>query len=274
MAAFVQKSTVLSNSRVMEEDLSGSSRDVPEEFKLPEAAAAPPPQPLAVSTSPVAGLLESGSLPRLVSLLGQPLQQQQQDTTGPITTTGNSWVLSSDLACAPHVSSCGHKMHATCWQTYFDEVVTSERQRGRRRQPQSYDTDKSEFLCPLCRCLSNSVIPLIPQFHLLQPQPLPAGEPIQQQQRKPKTPIRLDYAHWLNAMLLVAQHARKIGGDGEDTSSKGSQEASAPRGAGTQAVAASPHSPGAESPSSPIAAQVTAVADFSHYTTCLLKQVC
>ena len=28
--------------------------------------------------------------------------------------------------------------------------------------------EKQEFLCPLCRSLSNSVVPLIPQYHLLQ----------------------------------------------------------------------------------------------------------
>ena len=34
--------------------------------------------------------------------------------------------------------------------------------------PQSFDVNKNEFLCPLCRCLSNTVIPILPQFHVLQ----------------------------------------------------------------------------------------------------------
>ena len=76
--------------------------------------------------------------------------------------------LSSSLASAPHTSSCGHVMHATCWQKYFDDISESERRRYRTRHPTSFDVDKSEFLCPLCRSLSNSVIPLIPQYHLLQ----------------------------------------------------------------------------------------------------------
>merc|ERR1719228_293604 len=76
--------------------------------------------------------------------------------------------LPSSLSSAPHTSSCGHVMHATCWQKYFDDVSESERRRYRTRHPTSFDIEKSEFLCPLCRSLSNSVIPLIPQYHLLQ----------------------------------------------------------------------------------------------------------
>merc|ERR1712013_303131 len=40
--------------------------------------------------------------------------------------------------------------------------------RYRARHPTSFDVEKQEFLCPLCRSLSNSVVPLIPQYHLLQ----------------------------------------------------------------------------------------------------------
>ena len=76
--------------------------------------------------------------------------------------------LSSSLTSALHTSSCGHIMHATCWQNYFDDVSESERRRYRFRHSTSFNVEKSEFLCPLCRSLSNSVIPLIPQYHLLQ----------------------------------------------------------------------------------------------------------
>ena len=76
--------------------------------------------------------------------------------------------LPADLSAAPHTSSCGHVMHAVCWQKYFDDVSESEKRRYRARHPTSFDVDKQEFLCPLCRSLSNSVVPLIPQYHLLQ----------------------------------------------------------------------------------------------------------
>ncbi|XP_059617918.1 E3 ubiquitin-protein ligase UBR1 [Phlebotomus argentipes] len=61
----------------------------------------------------------------------------------------------------PHVSSCGHVMHGNCWLEYFNNEVQKETRRPyRNRSPASFDTDKKEFLCPLCRCLSNTVIPL------------------------------------------------------------------------------------------------------------------
>jgi E3 ubiquitin-protein ligase UBR2 len=39
--------------------------------------------------------------------------------------------LAADLRSAPHTSSCGHVMHATCWQKYFDDVSETERRRYR-----------------------------------------------------------------------------------------------------------------------------------------------
>ena len=98
-------------------------------------------------------------------------------------------MLRSDLAKSPYTSSCGHVMHAACWRKHYDDVLGHERLRNRLRHPQvrqnfstivegkleshchpqSFDVSKNEFLCPLCRCLSNTVIPIIPQFHVLQP---------------------------------------------------------------------------------------------------------
>merc|ERR1719318_1076690 len=89
-------------------------------------------------------------------------------TTPPPPSPSTFPFLPSTLSSAPHTSSCGHVMHASCWQKYFDDVSESERRRYRTRHPTSFDIEKSEFLCPLCRSLSNSVIPLIPQYHLLQ----------------------------------------------------------------------------------------------------------
>ncbi|XP_072366213.1 E3 ubiquitin-protein ligase UBR2 isoform X1 [Scyliorhinus torazame] len=68
-----------------------------------------------------------------------------------------------DLACGTHVGSCGHIMHAHCWQSYFDAVQAKEQRRQQRlRVHTSYDVENGEFLCPLCECLSNTVIPLLP----------------------------------------------------------------------------------------------------------------
>lgn len=75
----------------------------------------------------------------------------------------NPLLMPSDLFCAPHTSTCSHVMHSDCWQKYFDSVLVKERRRPSRfRQHLSFDVDRQEFLCPLCECLSNSVLPLIP----------------------------------------------------------------------------------------------------------------
>uniref|UniRef100_A0A8D1JLI8 E3 ubiquitin-protein ligase n=1 Tax=Sus scrofa TaxID=9823 RepID=A0A8D1JLI8_PIG len=67
-----------------------------------------------------------------------------------------------DLSCGTHTSSCGHIMHAHCWQRYFDSVQAKEQRRQQRlRLHTSYDVENGEFLCPLCECLSNTVIPLL-----------------------------------------------------------------------------------------------------------------
>uniref|UniRef100_A0A8C6SAN5 E3 ubiquitin-protein ligase n=1 Tax=Neogobius melanostomus TaxID=47308 RepID=A0A8C6SAN5_9GOBI len=63
--------------------------------------------------------------------------------------------MNSDLALGIHTASCGHIMHATCWQRYFEAVQQKE-------QSHSFDVENGEFLCPLCECLSNTVIPLLP----------------------------------------------------------------------------------------------------------------
>ena len=130
-------------------------------------------------------------------------------------------VLPADLHCAPHISSCGHIMHSSCWQNYFDDVQSNERQRSRMRQPLSYDTEKSEFLCPLCRCLSNCVIPLIPQFHLLQP-PLLREEESEDVDDN-KAPIYLDYSEWIRAMEIAVEYKKAISNN--EVIPKGSEKA-------------------------------------------------
>uniref|UniRef100_A0A671Y292 E3 ubiquitin-protein ligase n=1 Tax=Sparus aurata TaxID=8175 RepID=A0A671Y292_SPAAU len=71
-----------------------------------------------------------------------------------------------DMSLGIHTASCGHIMHATCWQRYFEAVQLKEQRRQQRlRGHTSYDVENGEFLCPLCECLSNTVIPLLPHTH-------------------------------------------------------------------------------------------------------------
>ncbi|KAK8749674.1 hypothetical protein OTU49_015475, partial [Cherax quadricarinatus] len=72
-------------------------------------------------------------------------------------------LLPADLHWGAHTSSCGHAMHAQCWQKYFDDVLTKERRRPYRfRQNLSFDIEKLEYLCPLCEALCNTALPLLP----------------------------------------------------------------------------------------------------------------
>lgn len=76
--------------------------------------------------------------------------------------------LSSCLGPSPYASTCGHVMHSSCWKQYYDNVQAKESRRPYRlRQPASFDIENKEFLCPLCNCLSNAVLPLVPQIPLL-----------------------------------------------------------------------------------------------------------
>ncbi|KAL1506747.1 hypothetical protein ABEB36_006051 [Hypothenemus hampei] len=83
---------------------------------------------------------------------------------------GNPLYLNSHLSPAPHTSTCGHVMHSECWKKFFDNVMVREHRRPyRMRNPSSFDVDKQEFLCPLCECLSNTVLPIVPSLSKIQP---------------------------------------------------------------------------------------------------------
>ncbi|KAF7658034.1 hypothetical protein LDENG_00018910 [Lucifuga dentata] len=65
-----------------------------------------------------------------------------------------------DLAVGTHTGSCGHVMHATCWQKYFEAVQNTTR--NRIHAELIIDLENGEYLCPLCKSLCNTVVPLIP----------------------------------------------------------------------------------------------------------------
>lgn len=68
-----------------------------------------------------------------------------------------SWYLSTNMAYdnGVHVQSCGHHVHLSCLEAYLKTLYTTQ------RQPVQ---DRGEFYCPVCRQLSNSVLPLSPQL--------------------------------------------------------------------------------------------------------------
>ncbi|XP_005724070.1 E3 ubiquitin-protein ligase UBR1 [Pundamilia nyererei] len=68
--------------------------------------------------------------------------------------------MSPDLAVGTHTGSCGHVMHATCWQKYYEAVQNTTR--NRLHAELIIDLENGEYLCPLCKSLCNTVVPLIP----------------------------------------------------------------------------------------------------------------
>lgn len=59
-----------------------------------------------------------------------------------------------------HVSTCSHAMHYSCWSDYFDHSKQQHQFRTQRRLYTRYDVERNEYDCPLCRRLSNCVLPI------------------------------------------------------------------------------------------------------------------
>ncbi|KAI5739939.1 hypothetical protein M8J77_025327 [Diaphorina citri] len=103
---------------------------------------------------------------------------------------------------APHTSTCGHVMHSTCWSKYFDNILAKENRRPYRlRQPTSFDIEKNEFLCPLCECLSNAALPLIPALSSIQTTtPTENAEVF----------VHMDFDAWLSIVEMVLEHKKRL----------------------------------------------------------------
>ncbi|CAK1554542.1 unnamed protein product [Leptosia nina] len=69
-----------------------------------------------------------------------------------------SWVLSVSVGWEGGVmsQSCGHHVHLRCLRAYLRSLTASQR-------PPNLNVERGEFLCPLCRQLANSVLPLAPE---------------------------------------------------------------------------------------------------------------
>ncbi|KAI1301491.1 E3 ubiquitin-protein ligase UBR2 [Halotydeus destructor] len=107
----------------------------------------------------------------------------------------DSLFMPSDLYVGPHISTCGHVMHGDCWQKFFDSVLTRERRRPvRYGRHVSFDVEKNEFLCPLCECLSNTVIPILPNM----------ASDIK------TCPKSIHISHWLTAMHSAVEKVQPI----------------------------------------------------------------
>ncbi|OQR68710.1 E3 ubiquitin-protein ligase UBR1-like, partial [Tropilaelaps mercedesae] len=110
----------------------------------------------------------------------------------------------SDLRGGAHISTCGHVMHWDCWEAFYHLVQTKERRRPvRYGRHVSFDVAQGEFLCPLCECLSNSVIPIVP---------------CQRDETNVEAVTDQTLAEWLDSVKSIADGASPMGLDasGED----------------------------------------------------------
>ncbi|GAA6062341.1 hypothetical protein JCM10212_006591 [Sporobolomyces blumeae] len=57
-----------------------------------------------------------------------------------------------------HVSSCGHLMHLSCFETYCSSLAARHRQQPTRCHPETIE--RREFVCPLCKSLGNVLLPV------------------------------------------------------------------------------------------------------------------
>lgn len=53
-----------------------------------------------------------------------------------------------------HAASCGHHLHPACLLAYLRSLAAP--------RPAGLLVERGEFLCPVCRQLANSVLPLVP----------------------------------------------------------------------------------------------------------------
>uniref|UniRef100_A0A667XTB6 E3 ubiquitin-protein ligase n=1 Tax=Myripristis murdjan TaxID=586833 RepID=A0A667XTB6_9TELE len=65
-----------------------------------------------------------------------------------------------ELAVGTHIGTCGHVMHATCWQKYFEAIQNTTR--NRLHAELIIDLENGEYLCPLCKSLCNTVLVVSP----------------------------------------------------------------------------------------------------------------
>lgn len=103
-----------------------------------------------------------------------------------------------------HLSSCGHAVHRGCLERYLSSLKERYIRRIAFEGGHIVDPDQGEFLCPVCRRLSNSVLPALPghtQKVLGQPMISTVGLP---HAEGPSTSSeKIDFLHLRHALTLI-----------------------------------------------------------------------
>lgn len=149
LAAFVQRSTVLSKNR--QRSLPDPGRGAP---AAPDLALS---QPLTMDVNVLQNITILCSCPP--TCLWESTQPAVDTLCTP--SAGRGEALQTHT-CTTHSGSTSLMCVCVCFR-YFEAVQLKEQRRQQRlRGHTSYNVENGEFLCPLCECLSNTVIPLLP----------------------------------------------------------------------------------------------------------------
>jgi E3 ubiquitin-protein ligase UBR1 len=71
---------------------------------------------------------------------------------------GRGWPKDSYLK-GPLSTSCGHIMHFGCFENYYQSVTRRHQQQVARNHPERIQL--KEFVCPLCKALANTFLPIV-----------------------------------------------------------------------------------------------------------------
>ncbi|KAJ9614181.1 E3 ubiquitin-protein ligase ubr1 [Cladophialophora chaetospira] len=71
---------------------------------------------------------------------------------------GKGWPKASSMK-GPVSTSCGHIMHFSCFENYYQSITRRHQQQVARNHPERISL--KEFVCPLCKALANSFLPII-----------------------------------------------------------------------------------------------------------------
>lgn len=114
------------------------------------------------------GISRAATLPFLKSFRGSCIEKGRGAGSTESRKLGGSFILNEQILYggvevgeSVHLFFCGHGIHIHCFERYFRSLLHA---RGTRHVFEGYnvvDLEKHEFLCPVCRRLSNIVFPLM-----------------------------------------------------------------------------------------------------------------
>lgn len=82
-----------------------------------------------------------------------------QEVTVDFQGLGKGWPKRGCTMLGPVSTSCGHIMHFSCFENYYQSITRRHSQQVARNHPERIAL--KEFVCPLCKALSNTFLPII-----------------------------------------------------------------------------------------------------------------